>query len=122
MFQFIRCYSGRSNVSEILSDLLVKDVGAKPDLLISCFGGAEYFNMTDKLEKEFMNGISQVAGTKGTFYFEIRRKKIRYCRSYRRMVVDDRLERRCIETHRTKCSSLHIAEQKANQTNYYWFN
>ena len=52
-----------------LCQIIKKDVGEKPDLLISCFGGAEHFAlnfiMNDKLEEEFMNGISQAALTKG---------------------------------------------------------
>ena len=51
----------------MLCQLIKEDVGEKPYLLISCFGGAKYFSMTDKLEKEFMNGISQAAVTKGIF-------------------------------------------------------
>jgi hypothetical protein len=55
------------NSLDTLCKLIVDDVGEtnKPDLLISCFGGAEYFIMNDNLEKEFMNGIGQVATTKG---------------------------------------------------------
>jgi hypothetical protein len=37
----------------------------KPDLLISCYGGAKYFKMNDKLEKEFMDGIGVAATTEG---------------------------------------------------------
>jgi hypothetical protein len=61
---------GLDDIFETLSDLIIKDVDSKPDLLISCFGGAKNFAMTDKLEKEFMNGISRAAVTKGMFYFE----------------------------------------------------
>lgn len=34
-----------------------------PDLLMCCFGGEDYFEMNDNLEKEFMDGIAQVANT-----------------------------------------------------------
>ena len=53
--------------------LLVKDIcetshaHEKPDLLINCFGGTDYFTMTDALEKEFMKDISQAATTKSMF-------------------------------------------------------
>jgi hypothetical protein len=51
-------------------------MSAKPDLLISCFGGAKHFAMTDKLEQEFMNGISRAAATEGMFYFKTRRENL----------------------------------------------
>ena len=52
---------------EILCQLIIDDVGEanEPNLLVSCYGGAEYFIMNDDLEKEFMKGIGQVATTKG---------------------------------------------------------
>jgi hypothetical protein len=50
---------------QILADLIASDVGNKPKLLVSCYGGAEYFRMTDKLEREFLNGIAQVVATRG---------------------------------------------------------
>jgi hypothetical protein len=43
--------------------MIVTDVGTEPKLLVSCYGGAEYFTMTDELEREFMTGIGQVAAT-----------------------------------------------------------
>ena len=41
--------------------------GNTPDLLISCYGGAKYFKMNDKLEKEFMEGIGLAAATEGVW-------------------------------------------------------
>lgn len=38
-----------------------------PTLLISCYGGAKYFKMSDKLEEKFMDGIGQAAATEGKF-------------------------------------------------------
>ncbi|CAF2997434.1 unnamed protein product [Rotaria sp. Silwood2] len=61
--RFIRCDT-ENDTFETLGQIIVKDVGAKPKLLVSCYGGAEYFTMTDDLEREFMNGIGQVAATK----------------------------------------------------------
>jgi hypothetical protein len=57
---------GVRDTMKTLCQLIVDDVGKtnKPDLLICCFGGAEYFTMNDNLEKEFMSGIAQVATTK----------------------------------------------------------
>ena len=57
---------------EILVQLLVDDVRDQPKLLISCYGGAEGFTMTDSLEREFMNGIGQLAATKGQSYIRIK--------------------------------------------------
>ncbi|CAF4527317.1 unnamed protein product, partial [Rotaria socialis] len=62
--RFVRCDSGPLEICDNFLELIVDGVGANPDLLISCFGGAANFAMTDKLEKEFMNGISQAAATK----------------------------------------------------------
>lgn len=42
--------------------------GKKPTLLISCYGGAKYFKMNNKLEKEFMDGIGRAAATEGNFF------------------------------------------------------
>ncbi len=50
---------------QTLAQMITKDVGSEPKLLVSCYGGAEYFKMTDKLEREFLNGIAQVAATQG---------------------------------------------------------
>lgn len=48
-----------------LCQLIVDDVveSGEPNLLMCCYGGAEYFTMSDDLEKEFMNGIAQIATT-----------------------------------------------------------
>ena len=80
-------------------------------MLISCFGGAEYFQMTDKLEKEFKNGISQAAVTKGTFGYTIRKIRFNLRWIFRCVVTDDWLEQGCVETDKTVCSSLQITEQ-----------
>ncbi|CAF1278916.1 unnamed protein product [Rotaria sp. Silwood1] len=61
--RFIRCDT-ENDTFKTLVEIIVKDVGAKPKLLVSCYGGAEYFTMTDDLEREFMSGIGQVAATK----------------------------------------------------------
>ncbi len=55
------------HLSKTLCQLIIDDIGKgnKPNLLICCYGGAEYFTMNDNLEKEFMQGIGQVATTKG---------------------------------------------------------
>ena len=50
---------------QTLANMIADDVGNNPKLLVSCYGGAQYFKMTDKLEREFLNGIAQVAATKG---------------------------------------------------------
>jgi hypothetical protein len=47
--------------------LLTDAINKKPTLLISCYGGAKYFKMNDKLEKEFKDGIGQAAATEGKF-------------------------------------------------------
>ncbi|CAF1223885.1 unnamed protein product [Adineta ricciae] len=53
-----------STMAEILRD---DAKGNTPDLLISCYGGAKYFKMNDKLEKEFMEGIGLAAATEGVW-------------------------------------------------------
>jgi hypothetical protein len=45
-------------------NLIVEDVTEPPQLIVSCFGGAEYFTMSDALEKEFISAIGQIAATK----------------------------------------------------------
>ena len=51
---------------QTLYQLITDDVGKvnTPELLVCCYGGAEYFVMRDNLEKEFRHGIAQVATTK----------------------------------------------------------
>ena len=49
---------------ETLIQLFTDNVGGEPRLLISCFGGAKAFTMTDSLEREFMSGIGQLATAK----------------------------------------------------------
>ena len=49
-----------------MAEILKEDAsGNQPILLISCFGGAKYFKMNHKLEKDFMDGIGEIAATKG---------------------------------------------------------
>ena len=63
---------GTEDLSKTLCQLIVRDEGKnnKPDLLISCYGGAKYFEMSDNLEKEFMFAVGQVATTKGKSQIE----------------------------------------------------
>lgn len=47
-------------------DLLVADSkGCKPKLVLSVFGGAKYFTMTERLEKEIIRGIVDAASATG---------------------------------------------------------
>ncbi len=62
---------GLDNTFQTLANMIAKDVGNNPKLLVSCYGGAEYFKMTDKLEREFLNGIAQVAATQGRTHIQI---------------------------------------------------
>ena len=50
---------------ERLVQLITHGTDGIPKLLISCYGGAKGFTMTDSLEREFMSGIGQLAATKG---------------------------------------------------------
>ena len=52
---------------EKLVQLITDDTHRSPKLLVSCYGGAEGFTMTDSLEREFMSGIGQLATTEGDF-------------------------------------------------------
>ncbi|CAF1493524.1 unnamed protein product [Adineta ricciae] len=61
--KFIRWNVDTTTRFQTLSKIIKENVGSKPHLLISCFGGAENFVMTDTLEKEFMIGIAQAAVT-----------------------------------------------------------
>ena len=57
--------------STVLGEIVVENVGTPPELLIGCYGGTEYFTMTDQLEREFINGIGQLSATKGQSPIEI---------------------------------------------------
>ena len=47
---------------EDLFQLILEDCGGqKPALILSVYGGAKYFTMTEKLEKEFIRGIIDAA-------------------------------------------------------------
>lgn len=50
---------------DALAKLITQDRSDDPKFLISCYGGARGFNMTDSLEKDFTSGIGQLATTKG---------------------------------------------------------
>jgi hypothetical protein len=51
-----------------LFSLLVEDCGGKkPDLIISVYGGAKYFTLTERLEKEFIRGIIEAATMAGRY-------------------------------------------------------
>ncbi len=57
----------QANVS-IVYNLLVDDCGGKnhkPALILSVYGGAKYYVMTEKLEKEIIRGIIDAATTAG---------------------------------------------------------
>jgi hypothetical protein len=56
---------GSDATYQTLAHMIAKDVGSEPKLLVSCYGGAEYFKMNDNLEREFLNGIAQVVATQG---------------------------------------------------------
>ncbi|CAF3823225.1 unnamed protein product, partial [Rotaria sp. Silwood1] len=60
--RFIRC-STENNALETLIAMIINNVGSNPKLIVSCYGGAEYFTMKDSLEREFMNGIGHIAAT-----------------------------------------------------------
>ncbi|CAF3021064.1 unnamed protein product [Rotaria socialis] len=62
--RFIRC-DIEANPFEKLVQLILDDVDNIPKLIVSCYGGAAYFTMTDNLEREFMNGIGHLAATEG---------------------------------------------------------
>jgi len=64
--KFIRL-DAESDMS-IVYNLLVDDCGGqnhKPALILSVYGGAKYFIMTEKLEKEIIRGIIDAATTAG---------------------------------------------------------
>jgi len=49
-------------------NLLLGDCGRKkPALILSVYGGAKYFTMTEKLEKEIIRGIIDAATTAGKY-------------------------------------------------------
>ncbi len=61
--QFIRC--DITTPVENLYNLVHKDCNQKPSLIISIYGGAKYFKMNERLEKEFMRGIIEAATAAG---------------------------------------------------------
>lgn len=46
---------------ELVYDLLSKDCQNEPDFIISIYGGAKYFTLTERLEKGFIGGIISAA-------------------------------------------------------------
>ncbi|CAF3831458.1 unnamed protein product [Rotaria sordida] len=61
--KFIRC--DFKAPAEKLYSLVHKDCNQEPRLIISIYGGAKYFKMNERLEKEFMRGIIEAATTAG---------------------------------------------------------
>jgi hypothetical protein len=60
--KYLRC-DYNTKIKDIY-DLIVEDCGGKkPPFIISVYGGAKYFSLSDRLEKEFMRGIIQTATT-----------------------------------------------------------
>ncbi|CAF4330588.1 unnamed protein product, partial [Rotaria magnacalcarata] len=57
--KFIRC--DLREEAEKLYKLIQDDCSQKPRLIISIYGGAKYFQMNERLEKEFMRGIIEAA-------------------------------------------------------------
>lgn len=54
----------RINMEHIVQ-LLIDDCNGKPNLIMSIYGGAKYFTMTERLEKEFIRGIVDAATMAG---------------------------------------------------------
>jgi hypothetical protein len=50
---------------EDLYQLLCDDCGGKPSVILSVYGGAKYFTITERLEKEFIRGIIDAATMAG---------------------------------------------------------
>ncbi|CAM4890296.1 unnamed protein product [Rotaria socialis] len=57
--KLIRCNTGEK--PENLYKLIQNDCNEKSRLIISIYGGAKYFEMNERLEKEFMRGIIEAA-------------------------------------------------------------
>ncbi|CAF0730867.1 unnamed protein product [Adineta steineri] len=58
--KFIRVDS-RVAIKDLFQLVLEDSGGQKPDLIISVYGGAKYFTMTERLEKEFIRGVIDAA-------------------------------------------------------------
>lgn len=82
---------------EALANLIIQDTKASPKLLISCFGGARGFTMTDILEREFTSGIGQLATTKSQKLYQTVENYCCFCK--RCVGVDNWVECRCAETY-----------------------
>ncbi|CAF1470710.1 unnamed protein product [Rotaria sordida] len=61
--KLIRC-DMKVSVDELYK-LIQNDCKHEPNLIISIFGGAKYFKMNERLEKEFLRGIVEAAATAG---------------------------------------------------------
>ena len=51
--------------AENLYQLICADCAEKPSLILSVYGGAKYFTLTERLEKEFIRGIIDTATMAG---------------------------------------------------------
>ena len=65
--QFIRCDIETPEAK--LYNLIHEDCKKKPGLIISIYGGAKYFKINERLEKEFMRGVIEAAATAGNISF-----------------------------------------------------
>ena len=63
--KFLRC-DNRQNVGTLYDLILADRNGVKPSLLISAYGGAKYFTLSERLEKDFVTGIIDLASRAGT--------------------------------------------------------
>ena len=62
--KFLRIDS-RTQMEDLFPFILEDCEGKKPALIISVYGGAKYFTMTERLEKEFIRGIIDAATMAG---------------------------------------------------------
>jgi hypothetical protein len=62
--KFLRI-DNRVQVKDLFQLILEDCQGQKPALVISVYGGAKYFTMTEKLEKEFIRGVIDAATMAG---------------------------------------------------------
>ena len=62
--KFVRC--DNRTKTPVLYNLILDDCnGEKPNLIISAYGGAKYFTLSDKIEKDFVTGIIDLATRAG---------------------------------------------------------
>lgn len=62
--KFIRC-DNRQSVKHLYELILEDRKKVRPSLLISAFGGAKYFTLSERLEKDFVTGIIDLATRAG---------------------------------------------------------